>query len=146
LELITGKKFCDDRGYVSFINELDLSKYKRFYLVENHSKGYIRAWHGHEHESKAVLCLQGAARIGIVELPPAFSSKPPESIPEMKVISATNPEAIIIPAGYANGAQTLTDDCILMYLSDKTVEESKGDDHRYNWDCWDTDCWGVDFR
>ena len=139
MELIQGNKFCDDRGYVSFINDLDLSKYKRFYLVENHEKGFIRAWHGHKQESKAVVCLRGVALIGLNRIGS-------EDEPEMQVISSHNPRALIIPPGHYNGAKTLTDGCILMYLSDRTVEDSHGDDYRLPWDEWGEECWIAEYR
>jgi dTDP-4-dehydrorhamnose 3,5-epimerase-like enzyme len=139
MEILTGKQFCDDRGFVSFINDLDLSKYKRFYLVQNHDKGFIRAWHGHMKESKAVICLKGAAKIGIAKMAP-------NEKPTFTVLSGSNPQAIVIPSGYTNGAMTLTDDCILMYLSDKTVEESHGDDHRLDWDHFGPECWDIVYR
>lgn len=142
MEDIQGKQFCDERGYLSFINDLDLSKYKRFYLVQNHKQGYIRAWHGHQYESKAIICIQGAAKIGLIRMitnvgKPGNKFWSPileHDTLEFKTVSATNPQAIIIPTGYANGAMTLTDDCILMYLSDKTLTESKGDDYRFPFD------------
>jgi dTDP-4-dehydrorhamnose 3,5-epimerase-like enzyme len=135
MENIQGKKFCDERGFLSFVNDLDLSKYKRFYLVQNHKQGFIRGWHGHLKESKAVICIQGSAKIGTMQLTKDEQGVYPLSATlEFTVLSATNPSALIIPAGYANGAMTLTSDCILMYLSDVTVEESHVDDYRFSID------------
>ena len=37
----------DDRGSVRFVNEFQFQNVKRFYQVENHKSGFIRAWHGH---------------------------------------------------------------------------------------------------
>lgn len=140
MEVISGNRFCDDRGFLSFINDLDISKYKRFYLVQNHRANFVRAWHGHKFESKAVICLQGAAKIAIRPFPPAEI----EDL-EVKILSGDKPEAVIIPAGYYNGAMTLTEDCILMYLSDKTLEESHGDDYRMPWD-WIPGVWDIHQR
>jgi len=134
--LINGKLFCDDRGYVKAINDLDLSEFKRFYLVENHSKNYIRAWHAHNKEIKGVICLQGSALVGAVELCTETISK--------QVLTSQSPQIYIIPAGYANGFKTLTDDCLLMFLSSSTLGESASDDERYPWDKWDI--WGEDYR
>ncbi len=138
MNIIQGNLFCDVRGYVTFINDLDLSPYKRFYMIRNHNEGFIRAWHGHEHESKAVICLQGAALIGIVSLT--------EGNPQTTVLTAASPKAVIIPAGHANGAMSLSDDCILMYYSDKTIEEAKLDDLRFPWDHWGYDTWKVEYK
>ena len=146
MKIIDGKKFCDDRGFVSYINDLDLSKYKRFYIVENHEQGFIRAWHGHKLESKAIICLRGAALITAVEFSSSGFDPDGEVCIDRITISAHGPQAVIIPAGFANGAKTLTPDCILMYLSDKTVEESKKDDYRFPWHHWGTGCWGTEYK
>jgi dTDP-4-dehydrorhamnose 3,5-epimerase len=45
-----------------------------------------------------------------------------------------------IPAGYANGFMPLTEDALLVLFSTATLEESRGDDVRYDsryWDIWE---------
>ena len=54
IKLIQGGNFYDERGVLSFINEFN-EQIKRFYLIENFKKEYIRAWHGHKNEKK--LCI-----------------------------------------------------------------------------------------
>jgi dTDP-4-dehydrorhamnose 3,5-epimerase len=47
---------------------------------------------------------------------------------------------IYIPPGYANGFMSLTSDLKLMYFSTSTLDQSAGDDIRYDaryWDIWD---------
>jgi dTDP-4-dehydrorhamnose 3,5-epimerase-like enzyme len=134
--LINGNLFCDDRGTVKFINDLDLSEFKRFYLVENHSRNFIRAWHGHQHEYKGVVCLKGSALVGAVNMTDGKVNK--------VTLSSQLPQTYIIPSGYANGFKTLTDDCLLMFLSSSTVEESKTDDIRIKWDKWNI--WEESYR
>jgi dTDP-4-dehydrorhamnose 3,5-epimerase-like enzyme len=141
MEIINGSKFCDDRGYVGFINELNLSNYKRFYTVENHEKGFIRAWHGHKEESKVVICLRGSALIGVMPL-----DYNENTAPVMTVLTGTSPKALVIPGGNYNGAKTLTDDCLLIYMSDKSLGESHGDDYRLDWDAVGTKCWEAKYR
>jgi len=56
------------------------------------------------------------------------------------VLSAKQPSAVFIPAGYANGFMSLSEDTRLMFFSTSTLEESKGDDFRYDalyWNPWD---------
>ena len=128
----------DDRGSLRFINDLLLDSFKRFYLVKNHSKGFVRAWHGHKHESKAVIVLSGAAVVAAVKIVD-WDSPALDSNVERFVLSGSKFGALHIPAGYANGFMTLTDDAILMFLSSSTLEESAGDDYRYparHWDPW----------
>lgn len=145
--IVEGKRFVDTRGYLSFINDLDLTKYKRFYTVENHRQGFIRAWHGHKKESKAVVCLRGAAKIAIINMEESEGISCYERpIPTTFIIDASNPKAVIIPAGYANGAMNLTSDCIIMYYSDVTIEEAKDDDFRFDWQHWDTKIWDSEYK
>ena len=57
---IEGGISIDDRGQLLFINDFSLDKIKRFYMVENHSSGFIRAWHVHKKESKYIFVASGA--------------------------------------------------------------------------------------
>ncbi len=55
------------------------------------------------------------------------------------VLSAQKPSVLYVPAGYANGFMSLTADALLVFFSTATVEESRGDDVRYDarlWDIW----------
>ena len=54
IEKVEGGLFADDRGFLRFVNNFDFSQVKRFYQVENHSAGFIRAWHGHKKEKKFI--------------------------------------------------------------------------------------------
>ena len=48
----------DHRGSIEYFNDLDLSKYKRFYIVNNPVQGTVRAWHGHQKEGKLIKVLE----------------------------------------------------------------------------------------
>lgn len=138
---IHGEKFVDDRGSVFTANTFNLvtAGIQRMYMVENHKAGTVRAWHAHMHEKKWVTVLSGAAVIGIVKIDNFLIPDESASI-ERYVLDGEHPKIIYIPNGYANGAMNLTDDTRIMYFSDKTVQESIKDDHRYPpryWDCWE---------
>lgn len=141
IEIINGKKVTDDRGSVSFINDFDFKNIKRMYVVDNHKSGFVRAWHGHNHESKYITVLSGAALIAVVPLHAfAFVTWPggnyDESTIFRRVLSADNPQIIRVPKNFANGAKTLVDGTKILYLSDKTLEESKNDDLRFSAECF----------
>ena len=54
-------------------------------------------------------------------------------------LSAAQPKVLFIPAGYANGFMSLTDDTRLIFFSTSTLDESKEDDVRYDaryWNIW----------
>jgi dTDP-4-dehydrorhamnose 3,5-epimerase len=55
------------------------------------------------------------------------------------VLSAKKPSVLFIPPGYANGFMSLTAQLKLMFFSTSTLEESAGDDIRFDsrlWDPW----------
>lgn len=138
MEIIKGGLAVDDRGRLTFVNDFDFKGVKRFYMVENHSKGFIRAWHGHKNEAKYVLVTSGAAIVAYVPIVRRFA-------PERVVLSADNPAILYIPPGHYNGFKTLTDDTKLMFFSTSTIEESKQDDIRLPASKW-RDVWEVEER
>ena len=140
---IPGGKAFDDRGSLSFINDLDLSIFKRFYIVENHAQGFVRAWHGHKKEAKAVVVVAGAALVAAVKID--NWDKPSKDLDVQRVVlSAEKPGALLIPAGYANGFMTLTEGAKVMFWSTSTLEESAADDIRFDANYWNP--WQIEAR
>jgi dTDP-4-dehydrorhamnose 3,5-epimerase len=136
--LISGGLSCDDRGEVGYVNDFHFDDVKRFYTVSNHSQGFVRAWHGHRRERKYVTAVSGAALVGAVRIDD-WDKPSPQLVPERFVLSAHKPAVLCIPPGYANGFMSLTPDLKLMFFSASTLEESLGDDIRYDsryWDIW----------
>jgi dTDP-4-dehydrorhamnose 3,5-epimerase len=136
--LYTGDLAVDDRGEVGFVNEFDFAGVKRFYTVKNHGALFVRAWHAHRREAKYVTVVEGAAIVGAVRID--NWEKPSRDLPaERFVLSAHKPAVLYIPPGYANGFMSLTQDLKLMFFSTASLEESRGDDFRYDsryWDVW----------
>jgi len=135
-----GNKIFDDRGSLGFINGFNVSDFKRFYLIENHSVNFIRAWHGHLKETKAIIMVKGEALVCAVELDDTTNPNKDNEVTRV-VLSATSPSALYIPAGYANGFMTLSADAKLLVFSSTTVEESQGDDYRFAYDYWNP--WNI---
>lgn len=142
MKLYNGGTAVDDRGQLKFVNDFDFNGVKRFYQVENHRQGFIRAWHGHQNESKYVYVPKGSALIGAVPLPKSPSDE--KLLPEKFILSSDKPSVLQIPNGYANGFKTLTDDTIVIFFSSSTLEESMGDDIRFEYDYWNI--WHEDYR
>lgn len=137
--LLPGGLACDDRGEISFANDFQFEGVRRFYLVSNYRQGFVRAWHGHKREAKYVMAVSGAALVGAVEID--SWERPSRDLPVNRfVLSANKPAVLYIPAGYANGFMSLTQDLRLMFFSTSTLDESKQDDFRFDarhWDIWD---------
>jgi dTDP-4-dehydrorhamnose 3,5-epimerase-like enzyme len=137
--LLRGGLAVDDRGEVAFVNDFAFADVKRFYAVANHRAGFVRAWHAHRHEAKYVLAVSGAAVVGAVAIDD-WENPSKETEVVRFTLSAKSPSILFIPAGYANGFMSLTEDTKLMFFSTSSLQESAGDDIRYHarhWDIWD---------
>jgi len=136
--VISGDLFVDDRGELGFVNEFDMKDVKRFYTVTNHKRGFIRAWHAHKKEAKYVTVVSGAALVATVQID-NWRNPSRELNVHRYVLSAVKPSVLYIPQGYANGFMTLQEGAKLVFFSTSTLEQSHGDDYRYDahyWDPW----------
>ena len=148
-EIINGGAAFDDRGCVRFVNDFNFKGVKRFYQVENHSAGFIRAWHGHKKEAKYVYVAKGSAIIGAIRMPTMLNGTEIKSSaasprPQKFILNANKPQVLYIPEGYANGAKTLEEGTIIQYFSTSSLDESLGDDIRFAHDKWDI--WKSEYR
>ena len=140
--LINGNISVDDRGSVTFCNDFNFEGVKRAYMVENHNKGFIRAFHYHDFEGKYVSVVNGTILLYTVKV-----NKEDLDKSEVKkfILSSKKPQILFIPKSYANGFKTLTDDTKIIFYSTSTLEESLGDDIRYPYNQWGNN-WEEDYR
>jgi len=138
IKVIEGAIAIDDRGELAFVNDFHFEGVKRFYMVTNHRSGFVRAWHAHRTEAKFATVLNGAAVFGAVKID-NWEIPSRDSVPQRYILSAHKPQMIYIPPGYANGFMSLTPDMRILFYSTSSLEESRGDDYRYDaryWDIW----------
>jgi dTDP-4-dehydrorhamnose 3,5-epimerase len=134
--IIKGGLATDDRGTLRFINDFNFAGVKRFYQIENHEQGFIRAWHGHKKEAKYFYVAEGTILMGAVNLETNEVHR--------FVLSAESPAVLFIPAGYANGFKNLKAKTILHVFSTTTLQESLDDDYRFEYDKWNI--WNIEYR
>jgi hypothetical protein len=136
--IISGSLFADDRP-TSFPYGFSI---KRFYQVTNVCRGFIRAFHGHRMESKCVWVSRGSILLYYIPIGEV------DSIKHLKkcVLSAADPRMLYIPPGYYHGFKSLEEHTDVIFFSDKTTEESKGDDIRLSWDAFCEEIWRDDYR
>lgn len=141
--LVNIETVVDDRGYLRFCNSFDLSTYVRFYDVINFKSEFIRAWHGHQYESKAAMVREGSAMICVVKID---NWKSPDKNLDIEkfFLSEKNLKILKIPAGTAHGFLTLEPNTKITFYSDKTLKESVNDDYRFEYDYWNP--WDIKFR
>jgi len=116
---IKGATHIDVRGKLEHINELDLSRVKRFYKITPANTSIIRAWQVHKLEAKWFHCVKGSFEVRIVNLETKEITSYTLSEKEMTVL--------YIPKGYANGFRALEEESTLQVFSDKTLEDSLKD-------------------
>lgn len=125
----------DERGTVSFTNDLNLQKAIRTYKVENSQLKTVRAWHGHKVEEKWVNVEQGEFLVCVVKVDDFTSPSKDIEIQTYKM--SPKDGFLYIPPNFANGAMNLTEDNAIRYYSSSTLEESLNDDFRFESDYWD---------
>jgi len=141
-KIISGGVAFDDRGSLRFVNDFNFEGVQRFYQVENHRQGFIRAWHGHKKEGKYVYVAHGSIILGAVPL--KIDDTLDITLGKKCILSSQLPKVVFIPPNYANGFKNLENDTIVMFFSTSSLEESKNDDIRYPYDTWNI--WNEDFR
>ena len=136
-ELIKIQNIVDDRGLLTFSNDLSIEHFKRFYI------NFIRAWHGHLLVSKVFIPLEGTFKIGVSH-PDDWNKPNKDQEPKTFIISSLNRQALLVPPGNYNGLQNLTAHNRLLVFSDKLLSESIADDYRLKFDFWNP--WETNFR
>jgi dTDP-4-dehydrorhamnose 3,5-epimerase-like enzyme len=134
-QVIIGNTFQDKRGIVSFCNDFNLTPVKRFYQILHETTATIRAWQGHQKESKWFYCVQGHFIINFVK-PDNWDKGSGDETVEAIELSSQHPQVLYIPPQYATGIKAISPNSILMIYSDFTLDESKNDDFRFDLDTW----------
>ena len=125
----------DDRGFLyQLYRDNNFPDVKRVYVVGNFSRGVIRGLHRHNEEWKAYFLVSGTAK---------FIAADTTGNVTTYILSTSKPSILIVPPNYSHGWISLTDNTILIGLSNKTLEESLNDDFRedpfkYGKDVWET--------
>lgn len=118
----------DDRGSVYCIfDKIGDFGIKRAYMVENFSRGQIRAFHSHMLGDTYLHCVAGSVKcVGLNT----------QNLNDyvVGILSARKPRLFKVPKMWSNGAMSLTDGTKLLVLSTLTFEEAKQDDSRLPWD------------
>ena len=134
-KLINGNRLYDNRGSLRFSNELTFKGIKRFYIVHNYNKNFVRAWHGHLKEEKFIGCIKGPFQISAVKLNNIKKPNKKNKIFNF-FLNQSNSNFVYIPKGYANGSMSLEENSELLIFSTSSLKESLKDDIRYKSDYW----------
>lgn len=134
-QIIEAGTHTDERGKLVFFNQLDMARVKRFYVIEPAGASTVRAWQGHKKEEKWFYVISGSFKVVLVQ-PDSWEMPSRDLVVEEYELKASTPEVLHIPGGYANGFKALEAGSKMMVFSSFTVEESVGDDYRFDKNMW----------
>lgn len=142
-QLFYGNRSVDDRGEISFNNEINLLGVERYYIIENHNSNFIRAWHGHKKEEKYIRCIRGVFQVSVVKID-NFENPSKKLKVQTWYLSEKSPDLLYIPGGYANGTRSLEKKSQLLIFSNYSTKKSLKDDYRFSYDYWNP--WQSTYR
>ena len=113
----------DDRGYLwqIFGANLKFPEVKRIYVVGNYSRGIIRGFHKHNHEWKAYFIPSGSAKFVTIDEGDNISTF---------ILSDKKGSVLVIPPNISHGWKSLSENTMVIGLSNKSLKESIMDDYR----------------
>ncbi|MGA2973237.1 MAG: dTDP-4-dehydrorhamnose 3,5-epimerase family protein [Candidatus Bathyarchaeia archaeon] len=126
---------ADDRGFLyQFYKGYNFPEVKRIYLVGNNSKNIIRGFHKHLREWKAYFVARGTVKFVLVDEQKAITNY---------ILSDRKPSVLVVPPKYSHGWVSLTEETLVIGLSNETLEGSMEDDFRedpflYGKEVWET--------
>ena len=120
--LIQGNQHTDERGLLRFVNDFSMSAVQRMYCIEP-TTDLIRAWQGHQHETKWFFVSRGRFQVQLVSIQN-------EEARFLFDLTAEENQVLEIPPGYYNGFRACNADSQLMVFSDKLLKDSTKDDLR----------------
>ncbi len=133
--LIEGHVHQDDRGELRYNNKLSLKTVKRFYQITCKETNTIRAWQGHQFESKFFTVLNGRFEINLIKIDDW--QKPSIELKIDKLtLDCTKHQTLVVPGGFVTGIKNLEPNAKLLVFSDTTLEKSLEDDFRFDKNYW----------
>ena len=129
-EILQGDSFSDERGNVSYVNDLSFTNIKRFYTIEHNKDNVIRAWQAHKHEEKFFFPLEGAFIVHLIPIDD-WNNPSQKMEPYTFNLNTESCKLLRVPKGYANGFINTKPKSKLLIFSTSSLNESKTDDIRF---------------
>ena len=127
---IIGSFFSDERGKLSYNNDLDLSEIKRMYVIENSDLAVQRAWQGHQIEKRWFVAVKGKFLVKLVKIDDFENPSDSLEVVLFELDSKTL-DSLTIDAGFASSIQALETDSKLLVFSNYKMGEVE-DNFKFN--------------
>lgn len=135
MQLISGNSHSDHRGTVRFVNDFNFDGVKRFYAISHPDTDIIRAWQAHKLETKYFYVTKGSFLINWIKIDD-WNQPAKDLKVNPYILSDQKSEILKVEPGHANGLRALEPDSTLLVFSDMLLEDSKGDDYRFDVNYW----------
>jgi dTDP-4-dehydrorhamnose 3,5-epimerase-like enzyme len=130
LSFIKGGIAEDFRGSIRFVNDFDMSKVKRFYIIKNSDTSLIRGWRAHRTEQRWFYVLSGSFVIDIVKID-NWDGPSQSLVVEKIILKDTDNKVFNISTGYATTIQATSENAELLVFGDYGIEHASEDDYTY---------------
>lgn len=127
---ITGSRYQDDRGIITYNNDFDASQIKRIYTIENHSTDFIRGWQGHKVEQRWFACMKGSFEVSVIVVD-NFTNPSKDLIIQKYLLTDDVLTYLHIPSGCITAIQAKEEGSKLLVLADYGLGEIN-DEYRYS--------------
>ena len=133
--ILEGGTHEDARGKLTFFNDFDMTKVKRFYSIEHLETKIVRAWQAHKLEQKWFHVISGSFKMVVVK--PDDWDNPSQNIEKQEfVLKLKDNQVLHVPGGFATGFKALETNSKMIVFSDFTVAESAMDNFRFETEMW----------
>lgn len=130
---IKGNKIEDHRGSVRFVNNFDMTKVKRFYIIQNIDTQLVRGWRAHRNEQRWFYVLRGSFNMVTLEIDDWH--KPSRDLPmKLRKLRASDQLVVHVPPGFATAFQALEADSELLVFANHGIEHASQDDYKWDFD------------
>ncbi len=126
--VIQGGSHTDARGTLQFMNDLDMSLIKRFYVISHPDINVVRGWRGHRVEQRWFYVTDGEFAIQVVKIDNWSEPSKTASV-ETFILSANANQMLHVPSGYATLLKASVEYSKVVVFADYGIENARLDDH-----------------
>jgi hypothetical protein len=115
--LIPGGFHSDQRGCVTYNNDINFYGIKRIYTIENNNINFKRGWQGHKIEQRWFVVMKGSFEIEVLDIK-YFEENIFEMLPIKYLLKSEKMDLLHVPPGYVTSIRCLEIDSKLLLMSD----------------------------
>jgi len=128
--IIEGDLYKDNRGKLFSCNQIDMSRIKRMYLIENINSTYIRGWKGHKIKTRWFFATKGSIIIKTILISELETAHPIPVVNKFE-LNVNNLNVLEVPPGFATSIQQYSNGDRICVYADYQLGVSGDEDLRW---------------